>query len=79
METIRELCWLATSAYFLWLDTDGKEGCDCGALYEYCDDGDVGDEVDCMEKLERYYEWEYITREELEEWAEIGRNTYKQP
>ena len=69
MKTIEQLVDAATDNYFLWLDTDGRQGDDCGALYQWCDNEDCGDVADVREKLTRYYNWGHITREELESYA----------
>ncbi len=68
--SVEELCEAASDSFFRWVDSDGVEGSSCGNLPDYCDDEDVGDEYDVKRKLMLYYEWEYITREELEEFAQ---------
>ena len=67
--TIEELCEAASDSFFRWVDSDGEEGSSCGNLPDYCDEGDAGDEYDVKCKLMLYYESEYITREDLEDYA----------
>ena len=66
---IRELASRAAGNYFLWVDTDGQQGTDCGALYQYSTDGDIGDEADVRDTLIRDYQDGVLSLEDLKEYA----------
>ncbi len=69
--TIDELCMAGSDNYFRWLDTDGDEGDDCGAIWQGCENDDAGDECDVYESLLRYHSWNLngYSREDLESYA----------